>query len=70
MLNDKRRNEVYLNSIRDAILIKPGATVLDIGGGTGILSIYAAQSGASKVSRKIKCLQFCIYLMMHSMHLV
>uniref|UniRef100_A0A0E0LNX6 type I protein arginine methyltransferase n=1 Tax=Oryza punctata TaxID=4537 RepID=A0A0E0LNX6_ORYPU len=49
MLGDKVRTEAY----RDALLGNPslmnGATVLDVGCGTGILSLFAAKAGASRV---------------------
>lgn len=49
MLGDKVRTDAY----RDALLGNPslvnGATLLDVGCGTGILSLFAAKAGASKV---------------------
>ncbi|KAK8942968.1 putative protein arginine N-methyltransferase 3 [Platanthera zijinensis] len=49
MISDKVRTEAY----RIAILNNPSllnqATIMDVGCGTGILSLFAAQSGASKV---------------------
>ncbi|KAF0895122.1 hypothetical protein E2562_006829 [Oryza meyeriana var. granulata] len=49
MLGDKVRTEAY----RDALLGNPSlinrATVLDVGCGTGILSLFAAKAGASRV---------------------
>lgn len=49
MISDKVRTEAY----RIAILNNPSllnqATVMDVGCGTGILSLFAAQAGASKV---------------------
>ncbi len=47
MLRDEVRNEAYRRAL--ARVIKPGDTVLDYGAGTGILSIFAAHSGARRV---------------------
>jgi hypothetical protein len=47
MLQDKVRNEAF----KEAIFrnVKPGDVVIDLGSGTGILAIWAAQAGAKKV---------------------
>ncbi|XP_078397258.1 protein arginine N-methyltransferase 9 isoform X1 [Cetorhinus maximus] len=48
MLNDKKRNVAYQRAIRKAV--QSGCTsVLDIGTGTGILSMFAREAGASHV---------------------
>jgi type I protein arginine methyltransferase len=47
MLRDQVRNEAYRRALRWAV--KPGARVLDMGAGTAVLSVFAAQAGAGEV---------------------
>jgi len=47
MLSDQHRNQVYDAAIRRAVW--PGARVLDIGTGSGLLAMMAARAGASMV---------------------
>jgi protein arginine N-methyltransferase 1 len=47
MIADATRLEAYALALRAAVF--PGATVLDLGAGTGILSLLACQCGARKV---------------------
>jgi protein arginine N-methyltransferase 1 len=47
MLADQRRMDFYHEAI--ARHIKPGARVIDLGTGTGILAAFAARAGAAKV---------------------
>jgi hypothetical protein len=47
MINDVKRNEAYEAAIRRAA---PGKHVLDIGTGSGLLSMMAARAGASRVT--------------------
>lgn len=54
MLHDTRRNELYKKAINEIIqdFIRENnrpPTVLDVGSGTGLLSLLAAEAGASKV---------------------
>lgn len=46
MLNDKVRMKAYEDAIKTAV---DGKTVIDVGAGTGALSIMAAKAGAVKV---------------------
>jgi protein arginine N-methyltransferase 1 len=47
MLNDRARTSAYLHALRD--VVRPGDVVLDVGTGTGVLAIAAAQAGARHV---------------------
>ena len=47
MLNDRRRTEIFLDAIRQ--VVRPGDVVVDVGTGTGVLAIAAAQAGAARV---------------------
>jgi len=47
LLNDSLRMTAYRAAIREAV--KPGARVLDLGTGTGILAQWALEAGAGKV---------------------
>lgn len=49
MIQDTARTEAYKNVIFSNRNLFEGKTVLDVGAGTGILSIFCAQAGASKV---------------------
>lgn len=49
MIQDFARTEAYKNAILSNRAVFEGKTVLDVGAGTGILSIFCAQAGASKV---------------------
>ncbi len=47
MLRDATRTRVYQQAIFSSV--KPGDVVLDMGAGTGVLSMFAAQAGAKRV---------------------
>lgn len=47
MLRDDARNRAFRDGLRAHI--RPGSVVLDVGAGTGILSMFAAQAGAARV---------------------
>lgn len=47
MLNDTQRNEVYESAIREAV--DENKTVLDVGTGSGLLSMLSARAGAKKI---------------------
>ena len=47
MLNDRVRTSYFVAAIQE--VIRPGDVVVDIGTGTGVLSIAAAQAGAARV---------------------
>lgn len=49
MIRDAARTEAYRNAILSNRSSFDGKTVLDVGAGTGILSVFCAQAGAAKV---------------------
>ncbi|EEQ98774.1 protein arginine methyltransferase, putative [Perkinsus marinus ATCC 50983] len=49
MLGDQVRTDAYRRAILDNAHLFQGKTVLDVGSGTGILSMFAAQAGAEHV---------------------
>lgn len=49
MLKDKARTEAYREGMMANKALFEGATVIDVGCGTGILSIFAVQAGAARV---------------------
>jgi protein arginine N-methyltransferase 1 len=49
MLKDEVRTKSYLNAIEQNKHLFKGKVVLDVGCGTGILSMFAARAGAAKV---------------------
>jgi protein arginine N-methyltransferase 1 len=46
MLSDDTRTRTYMKSIMDNKHLFEGKVVLDVGCGTGVLSIFAAKAGA------------------------
>lgn len=49
MIKDKPRTDAYLNAIMNNKHLFKDKIVMDVGCGTGILSIFAARAGAKKV---------------------
>ncbi len=47
MLEDRARTEAYRAAIRE--VVRPGDVVVDLGTGTGVLAVLAAEAGASRV---------------------
>ena len=49
MLNDQARNHAYKQAIEQTIQRYQPQTIIDVGAGTGLLSLYAASAGAQEV---------------------
>ena len=63
MLSDQVRMEGFRAAINNTV--KPGATVLELGGGTGVLSFFAAQN-----ARKVFCVELNLDLVEESRRLL
>jgi len=48
MLSDRRRTLAYRDALQRCGALIEGKVVLDVGCGTGILSLFAVQAGASR----------------------
>ena len=51
MLRDQARTLAYMHAIQHHAAFIKGKVVLDVGCGTGILSLFAARAGAAKVGQ-------------------
>ncbi|KAF6001186.1 Protein arginine n-methyltransferase [Cyanidiococcus yangmingshanensis] len=49
MIKDEVRTKTYMRAILDNAHLFAGRVVMDVGAGTGILSLFAARAGAAKV---------------------
>ena len=50
MVRDTARTEAYRKAVLDNSHLFRGKVVMDLGAGTGVLSLFAMQAGASKVA--------------------
>ena len=50
MVRDAARTEAYRKAVLDNSHLFSGKVVMDLGAGSGVLSLFAMQAGASKVA--------------------